>query len=260
LKYLEISSVLDKASIMTCPKRRNFEDCHWLAAKIRPVVSMRLRDPREDHVFKPFDQVGCSVREDEGSDRQYASEVRFGESTAMWKQQLKAKAARLAADDAARAETVRRKRSAVRVRLIHNEVDLMRADAADRARSVDFKASFLAVSAGVIIAAAASSDWHQPLLLALLPMTFSALGLGFAAIALRPGTRPDVTPQILFDRWADSERQAATVEADILKSKVAAFAEREKMIRSRARSTTIGFSFLLAAVLSLVVVFALESV
>jgi hypothetical protein len=171
-----------------------------------------------------------------------------------------AKASRLAALEKDKAANARRKRSAQRVQMIHDEVNLMRADASDRARSVDSKASFLAVSAGVIIAAAASSQWTQPWGLAILPMSFSAIGLVFAAIALRPGTRPDVTPQILFDRWADSEKYPATVEADILKSKVAAFTKRESVIRSRARSTSIGFAFLIAGVFSLALVFALESV
>jgi len=91
-------------------------------------------------------------------------------------------------------------------------------------------------------------------------MSFSALGLAFAAIALRPGTRDDVTPQILYDRWADSEGSVGKAELDVLKSKIRAFTAREKVIRSRAKATSVGFLFLLAGVISLAVVFALESV
>ena len=179
----------------------------------------------------------------------------------MRKQPTKAELVALEVAEAAEAEKARRQRQlARRIQLIHNEIDLMRADAADRQRSVDSKASFLAVAAGVVIAAAASSDWHQPWLLAILPMSFSALGLAFAALALRPGTRDDITPEILYDRWVDSEKSVGTVENDVLKSKIRAFAAREKVISSRARATSVGFNFLLAGVISLAVVFALESV
>jgi hypothetical protein len=160
-----------------------------------------------------------------------------------------------------KAEKARRRRQlSLRIQLIHDETDRMRAEAADRQRSVDSKASFLAVAAGVVIAAAAASDWNQPWLIAILPMSFSALGLAFAAIALRPGTRDDITPQILYDRWADSEHSVGAVELDVLKKKIRAFTAREKVIRSRARATSVGFLFLLAGVISLAVVFALESV
>jgi len=179
----------------------------------------------------------------------------------MRKRLSKAERTALAVADETRAEQARRRKQlSLRIQLIHNETDLMRADAADRQRSVDSKASFLAVAAGVVIAASAASDWHQPWLVAILPMSFSALGLAFAAIALRPGTRDDVTPQILYDRWADSEGSVGKAELDVLKSKIRAFTAREKVIRSRAKATSVGFLFLLAGVISLAVVFALESV
>jgi len=164
--------------------------------------------------------------------------------------------AQAAAEEKAR----RLKQLALRIQLIHDETDLMRADAAERQRSVDSKASFLAIAAGVVIAASASSNWDQPWVLAVLPMLFSALGLASAAIALRPGTREGVTPQILFNRWADSEASVGTVEIDLLKSKIQAFSARENVIRSRARATSVGFIFLIAGVASLAVIFALESV
>lgn len=142
---------------------------------------------------------------------------------------------------------LRRVQSAERVRLIDDETNRLRDAAGERARSIDAKSSFLAVTAGVILMAAftrtdsATAEYW----LRLLPIAFAVLAIAAAAVALRPASRREVSPDSLYLRWADTEKSLAVVERDLLLQKICAYQVREHDLKWRARTASIGFIFLL---------------
>ena len=152
----------------------------------------------------------------------------------------------------------RARHAAHRVRLLNEEVDRLRLDATDRAKSVDAKSSFLAVSSGIVITASTSQFWTVPWMLALLPLALASIALGFATYALRPGKRSDLSPELLWLEWRDSEKNIAVVEDSILRAKVFASKMRELEVTRRASVTSAGFVVLVGSALSLVILFAAE--
>jgi hypothetical protein len=147
---------------------------------------------------------------------------------------------------------------ALRTRLLNDEVDRLRDDSAERARSIDSKSTFLAIASGVVITASTSQIWSIVWFVAVLPLAFSASGLISATIALLPGRRPDITPAALYQRWEDTERNVADVEGSILRAKVEASSVREADLRRRASIASFGFVLLAVASVLLVVVFVVE--
>lgn len=144
-----------------------------------------------------------------------------------------------------------------RMRLIHEELDRLQLDANDRSNSVASKASFLAVASGVIITATTVQIWHVAWYVGALPLVLAAAALACATIALRPGTRIGLSAQRLSDRFLDSTWSPVKVEWSIVRDKVASMTAREANLRQRARVTTAGFIVLLAAVMALVVTYAI---
>lgn len=79
-----------------------------------------------------------------------------------------------------------------RLAQLHGEVDSVRAAAADRARSVDSKASFLVVAAGVLVPATLIDRGGGHVALDVLPLGFTLLSIVFATVALSPRKRLDL--------------------------------------------------------------------
>ncbi|WP_146080082.1 hypothetical protein [Clavibacter michiganensis] len=149
-------------------------------------------------------------------------------------------------------------RRAQRVRYLADETDRLVEAGAARQQSVDTKASFLAVAAGIVIAASVSKNWRVADSIALAPLVFSMLALASAAVALRPGRRRDLTPKGITQRWLDSESTFETVESALLAQKVEAFEIREHEIANRAHVVVLGFVTLLLSTVALVAVFAVD--
>ena len=152
-----------------------------------------------------------------------------------------------------------RRQKALRTRLLNDEVDRLRDDSTERARSVDSKSTFLAVASGIVITASTSHAWSSDWILGSLPLGLSSLALIAATFALLPGRRQDLTPRVLHERWDDTERNIADVEAAILRLKVSASSAREENIRRRAMIASLGFALLAASSVALVVVFSIDS-
>ena len=131
-------------------------------------------------------------------------------------------------------------------------------DSTARAASVSGKASFLAVSAGVVLTAATSQLWANVALVGLISLALSCIALFSAAVALRPGRRLEIQARRLVDRHLDCEHSVAQVEAEIVSDKAAVLAAREDDLRSRAMWVWVGFGALVAAAISLSVVFGIE--
>ena len=145
-----------------------------------------------------------------------------------------------------------------RTRLLNEELDKLTTDAAERTASVTSKASFLAVSAGVLVAASTVQLWRTLPWFGVAALALACVALACAAVAVRPGKRLGIQARRLVDRYADSAMSAMQVEAQIVEDKAGAIAFRETDLRSRAVWVWSGFAALAMAAAALTVVFAAE--
>lgn len=146
-----------------------------------------------------------------------------------------------------------------RVRLLSEELDHLNADAGERNTSVLNKASFLAVSAGVVVAASTAHVWTELGVVGIAALFFAAMSLGCATVALRPGKRIGIQARRLVDRHLDCGHSAAEVEAELVGEKATVLAAREEDMAARARWVWYGFASLILSTVSLTVVFAFET-
>ncbi|WP_146168506.1 hypothetical protein [Rathayibacter caricis] len=146
-----------------------------------------------------------------------------------------------------------------RVRLINEELDRLGTDAAERTASVNGKASFLAVSAGVLVAASTAQVWTVAAAFGVLALVLACASLTCAAVALRPAGRPGIEAQRLVDRYVDSTQSASQVETQLVRDKAAVLSARETDLRARATWVWVGFAALALAVAALTLVFAAET-
>jgi len=145
-----------------------------------------------------------------------------------------------------------------RVRLLSDELDKLMSDASERSESVNSRASFLAVAAGVLVAAATAQLWTQAEFVGIVALALASIGLLCAAVALRPAKRPGLIAQRLVDRYFDSRRSALEMEAEIVQDKASVISARESDMRSRAAWIVAGFFALASGTIALTVVYALE--
>ncbi len=145
-----------------------------------------------------------------------------------------------------------------RVRLLHDELDRLALDSEQRTGSVSTKASFLAVSAGVLVAAASAQTWRLAPVAGVIALALACVALGCAAIALRPGKRVGIEARRLVDRHLDCDHTSAHVEEELVRDKATVLAAHELDIGSRGRWVWAGFGGVAASAVSLTVVFGLE--
>ncbi|NJI58606.1 hypothetical protein HCX50_04090 [Microbacterium oxydans] len=154
-------------------------------------------------------------------------------------------------DDAQRARFAR-------IRLLNEELDKLTTDAADRTASVTNKASFLAVSAGVLVAASTVQLWTEGAWFGVVALILAGVALASASVAVRPGKRVGIQARRLVDRYVDSAMSSLQVEERIVEDKASAIDLRETDLRARATWVWIGFAALALASASLTVVFTIE--
>lgn len=145
-----------------------------------------------------------------------------------------------------------------RVRLLSEELDKLTSDAAERTASVTNKASFLAVSAGVLVAASTNQLWETLAAFGVAALALSCIALACAAVAVRPGRRAGLQARRLVDRFSDSAVDALQIEAQIIEDKAKVLSLREDDLRARAVWVWGGFAALALAAGALTVVFAAE--
>ena len=145
-----------------------------------------------------------------------------------------------------------------RIRLLNQELDALVVDSGTRAASVLNKASFLAVTAGVIVAASTAQLWTSAGVIGVCALVLASLAIFCAAAALRPGKRLGLQAQRLVDLYVDSTKSAQVVEAEIVRSKARVVANHENDLRNRATWVWVGFIMLGAGTISLSLVYALE--
>ena len=170
-----------------------------------------------------------------------------------------AKAVQDARDDGRReARGAVAKESFRRTRLLNEELDKLVTDSSDRTSSVANKASFLAISAGVVVAASTAQQWTEAGIVGVCALALASLSLLCAAVALRPGKRPGLQAQRLVDLHLDTTRSADIVEIDIVRDKARVIAAQDIDLRSRASWVWSGFFSLAASTISLTVVYSIE--
>lgn len=158
-----------------------------------------------------------------------------------------------------KSETALYERRIRRVRLLNEELDRLATDATARAGGVANKASFLAVSAGVLITAAAAQTWHTVPVWGVAALVMATVALAAAAIALRPGTRPGVEARRLIDRHLHCDHRDSDVEVELVRDKAEVLTAYERDIAGRSVWVWGGFGALALASASLVAVFAYET-
>lgn len=146
-----------------------------------------------------------------------------------------------------------------RVRLLNEELDRLATDATARAGGVANKASFLAVSAGVLITAATAQTWNTVPVWGVAALVLATVALACAAVALRPGTRPGVEARRLIDRHLHCEHRDSDVEVELVRDKAEVLTAFERDIGGRSVWVWGGFGALALASASLVAVFAFET-
>jgi len=166
-----------------------------------------------------------------------------------------AEAARALADAAEKA----RRAQFNRVRLVNEELDRLGTDAAERTASVTGKASFLAVSAGVLVAASTTQVWTVAALFGVAALALACVALACAAVAVRPGKRPGIEAQRLVDRYVDSTQTANQIELQLVRDKATVLRDRETDLRARSTWVWVGFGTLAIATAALTLVFAAET-
>lgn len=146
-----------------------------------------------------------------------------------------------------------------RIRLLNEELDRVATDATSRAGGVANKASFLAVSAGVLITAATAQMWGSTPLWGFASLVFATIALGVAAVALRPGSRPGLDARRLVDRHLHCDHHHAEVEFEIVRDKADALTAFESDIAGRGRWVWGGFGASALSAISLVFVVGFET-
>ncbi|MGW9269820.1 hypothetical protein [Microbacterium sp. NPDC055599] len=155
-------------------------------------------------------------------------------------------------------ETRLRKQNYDRIRMVHDELDRLGVDAAERTQSMATKASFLAVSAGVIIAAVTAQVWGHLVWFGIVALSLACLALICAAVALRPGRRAGLPARRIADKYINSTSSVEMIAPALAEEKATILAAREDGLRQQAIWVWIGFICLGAASLSLTVVFTAE--
>lgn len=163
-----------------------------------------------------------------------------------------------AGDAAAQALAVdkqdRQRARAVRLEMLNEELDRLTVDAAERTASVANRASFLAVSAGVLIAASTAQLWSSRPEFGVAALGLACISLLCATAASRPGKRPGIRAQRLVDNYANADVTAGHVLSAVVRQKADALEVREGDLSSRATWITTGFAVLVVSAVSLTAV------
>jgi hypothetical protein len=165
-------------------------------------------------------------------------------------------------DAAAKADELARrnskKREYDRLALLNDELNILLADARERSASVANKSTFLAVSAGVLIAAISSTAWKELALLASIGLASSCLALLCAAIASLPSKTLGIVAQRLTDRHMSGDHSLLHIARGIVSDKSSGITLNEARLAARAKWTSAGFFLLIGGAVALSVVYTAE--
>lgn len=145
-----------------------------------------------------------------------------------------------------------------RLGLVAGEVDRLLDDMRSRTSSIANKASFLAVSAGVVVTASTAQVWSKLVWFGVAALSLACIGLVCAAIALRPERRFGIIAQRLTDKYLDSPKSCSVIERQLTITKADSITRHEEGLRSRSAWVWRGFISLALSAASLTIVFTAE--
>jgi len=138
-----------------------------------------------------------------------------------------------------------------RIRLLSAELDNLRLSALERTRSIDTKASFVVVAAGVIAAAAFDILSNQSLgLWGLIPSALTVATVVVAAIALWPTKLKSASGRDVVNEWVDAETEPAVLEDHLLELKAVEVYHRDEQNEIKGRATKWAFALLVASLVT----------
>ncbi|WP_156891394.1 hypothetical protein [Agromyces subbeticus] len=142
---------------------------------------------------------------------------------------------------------------------MNTEADIQREVAAERARSVQTKASFLVVIAGLLAGASfdtphGSGCWW----LSAIPLALALGTVVAAVVALWPAPAGAADPAAIRSIWIDNTQGSYELEIYLLKVKTVAYSEMQARTNKRVTALKIGFILLSAAISTALVVFILQ--
>lgn len=137
-----------------------------------------------------------------------------------------------------------------RMQLLHHEIDLLTAASIQRQESLANKASFLTVAAGVVLTGLTAQFWQTPPEFLILSVALTLVVLGLAAAALVPRRSAVLDGPRAFERFVDSKFNRASIERNILETKVANLRSRNDMTQRQAFFVMSGYWVLVVSALS----------
>ncbi|MFJ2543040.1 hypothetical protein [Microbacterium sp. NPDC087589] len=159
-----------------------------------------------------------------------------------------------AVDPLAQDKRERQRARALRIELLNDELDKLTVDAAERTASIANRASFLAVSAGVLIAASTAQLWSARAIFGVVALGLGCIALLCATAASRPGKRLGLRAQRLVDTYADADVSGGQLLSAIVRQKADALEFREGDLSNRATWITAGFTVLVVSAAALTAV------
>jgi hypothetical protein len=150
------------------------------------------------------------------------------------------------------------KRTVQRFNVLADEIDRLTADADERSRAVDVKASFLSVAAGVVLGGQVQAEFGFAWFISSTPLFLAAMSLAAAGVSFVPRKREGNSPRLVWLAYFDSTKDAATVAKELTQERVRTESLREEALAKRARILTAGFATLFTSMLLFVVLFAVD--
>ena len=149
---------------------------------------------------------------------------------------------------------------AKRIRVLNAELDVLRIAALERSRTIDTKASFIVVVAGVLASATGLSlvstdTW----LVGLLPFGLTVAAVAVAIAALWPRKIDLPSAREVVDAWVDADMPADELEDNVLEVKAQEVTNRDAQNEKRAKLTNWGFSLVLAGLVATFAVVTLNA-
>jgi hypothetical protein len=146
-----------------------------------------------------------------------------------------------------------------RIAILGPELDRLALDADERSRSVDSKASFLSIAAGIVVASQFQNSWNLPWFVVSVPLLFAVMAIAAAAVALLPSRRVDLRPDLIVANWLDTTSASLQIEKTLIEQKSQIAVGRENSLRRRGVIVAVGFLMLFFSVAALLVLYSINS-
>lgn len=155
----------------------------------------------------------------------------------------------------------RRSLRSQRVAALQAELDIQGQRSADRTRTIETKAAYTTTAAAAVVAASVAGlgpAWSDLPILA--PLVLAGLTIFFSTRALVPLSLAVVSVDLLVTKYNRDDMPLADLQRDLLQIRKRETEHRDALNFTRARSMKLGFRFLTASVIALVLSTALSGI